>query len=106
MYLQLISAATSTLKASSDAYTNSERDRVLGVYMVVVSHTTHEFFQTLTVDAGAERLHAAFLDYLASAEAAITEELELGEPVDSQRAHNFMNATKRFAGEYQAFVTK
>ena len=104
MYYRLFSAAFASHKAIADTYNASGCERGIGVYMVVMNHVTREFFQTLTPDPLSAPLHATFLEWLASAEAALTEEVELGQPFDSQRARNFASATKRLGESMDTYV--
>jgi hypothetical protein len=105
MYIELLTTATIVQRALADAYVASGRMKEIGLYFLTHNYTTVAFFEQIIPPDKVQTLHEAFLQWQRLGIDALAEELEVGRPINSEKARQHVEASQRFA-ETLATITK
>ena len=99
MYLELITTVTAVENDLANAYASSGRMEEIGRYFLVINRTTVEFFKYVEPPEALKDLHQAFVTWQERGADALEEELDSGEPVDSETTKSHIEASEAFAAE-------
>lgn len=97
MYIELITTAVAMQRDMARAYSALGRTQEIGVYFLVLNSATKSFFERLSPPLPCNELHATFLEYLRTGVEALREELEAGEPRNSETSRQFVTASQAFS---------
>lgn len=104
MYLELVITATAVQRDLANAYTQSGRLAEVGQYFCALNLATVLFFEQIEPALECRELHDAFLNWQKLGREALEEELDAGEPVNSETSRRYVEASQHFANALATFA--
>ena len=104
MYLELLATATATQQDLATAYTQTGRLGEVGQYFRALNMATVLFFEQVEPPPACQEVHEAFLKWQRLGQEALAEEIEAGEPVETEATRRYIAASQEFAKAMTAFA--